>query len=38
MGETASFIASYNLYSFEVDDASEDLEFDSLGFGFEWRF
>ena len=38
MGETASFIASYNLYSFEVDDASEDLEFDSLGLGFEWRF
>lgn len=38
LGETASFIASYNLYSFEVDDASEDIEFDSLGLGFEWRF
>lgn len=38
LGETASLIASYNLYSFEVDDASEDIEFDSLGLGFEWRF
>lgn len=38
MGETASLIASYNLYSFEVDNASEDIEFDSLGLGFEWRF
>ena len=38
MGETSSFVAFYNRYSFEIEDADDDLEYDSLGLGFEWRF
>ena len=38
LGESSSLVAFYNQYSFEVDDSSDDLEYDSLGLGLEWRF
>ena len=38
MGEASSFVLFYNQYSFEVEDSSDDLEYDSLGLGLEWRF
>ena len=38
LGESSALTAAYNLYSFEVDDASEDIEYDTLAVGLEWRF
>lgn len=37
LGESSSFLAFYNRYSFGVE-SSDDLEYDSLGLGLEWRF
>jgi hypothetical protein len=38
LGESSALTAAYNLYSFEVDDAGEDIEYDTLAVGLEWRF
>ena len=38
LSEQAGVTASYNRYSFEADDIGEDLEYDSLAVGLEYRF
>jgi hypothetical protein len=38
LGESSALTAAYNLYSFEVDDAGEDIEYNTLAVGLEWRF
>ncbi|MCU5787901.1 porin family protein [Alloalcanivorax marinus] len=38
LSEQAGVTASYSRYAFEADDVSEDLEYDSLAVGLEYRF
>lgn len=38
LGESFVLIVVYNLYSFEVDDVGEDIEYDIFVVGLEWCF
>ncbi|MBF1803427.1 outer membrane beta-barrel protein [Alloalcanivorax profundimaris] len=38
LSEQAAITGSFNRYKFEVEDADEDIEYDSLAVGLEYRF